>query len=214
MNELSDKRAQAALRERRAAIAGEITQPDRHLRHLREPIRRLDATLRLIDPNGDPKAIVGERLDKRVKPCGAGKLNRLILDALRRGERPMTTDEIVSSIVAGLGDGPDAAKGMTKSRQGQSGVSGAGCARGEAGRRRHDCRDRAGRSHAHHSRQLGPESHGGIRRRGLACAQTGDRLLTTRGRGAAGFRQADITRASGCNGRRPDLRRGRGRRVR
>jgi hypothetical protein len=113
MNELSDKRAQAALRERRAAIAGEITQPDRHLRHLREPIRRLDATLRLIDPNGDPKAIVGERLDKRVKPCGAGKLNRLILDALRRGERPMTTDEIVASIVAELGYGADAAKGMT-----------------------------------------------------------------------------------------------------
>src|SRR3954469_25579877 len=50
---------------------------------------------------------------KRVKLFGAGKLNRLILGALRRGERAMTTAEVVASIVAELGDGPEAAKGMT-----------------------------------------------------------------------------------------------------
>jgi hypothetical protein len=37
--------------------------------------------LQLFDPNGDPKAIVGKRPYKRVKLFGAGKLNRLILEA-------------------------------------------------------------------------------------------------------------------------------------
>jgi len=69
--------------------------------------------LRLFDPNGDPLKIVGKRPYKRVKLFGAGKLNRLILDAMRKGERPMTTGEIVASIVADLGYGADAAKGMT-----------------------------------------------------------------------------------------------------
>jgi hypothetical protein len=113
MNELSNKCALAALRERRAAIAGEIMQAERHLRHLRETIVHVDATLRLFDPNGDPLKIVGKRPYKRVKLFGAGKLDRLILDAMRKGERPMTTGEIVASIVAELGYGPDAAKGMT-----------------------------------------------------------------------------------------------------
>ena len=113
MNEHSNKYALAALRERRAAIAGEITQAERHLRHLRETIVHVDATLRLFDPNSDPLKIAGKRPYKRVKLFGAGKLNRLILDAMRKGERPMTTGEIVAAIVTELGYGADAAKGMT-----------------------------------------------------------------------------------------------------
>ncbi len=58
-------------------------------------------------------AIVGKRPYKRVKLFGAGKLNRLILDAMREGEQPMATGEIVAAIVAELGYGADAAKGMT-----------------------------------------------------------------------------------------------------
>ncbi len=84
-----------------------------HLRHLRETVIHVDATLRLCDPNGDPMAIVGKRPYKRVKLFGAGKLNRLILDAMREGEQPMATGEIVAAIVAELGYGADAAKGMT-----------------------------------------------------------------------------------------------------
>jgi hypothetical protein len=37
----------------------------------------------------------------------------MILDAMRRGDRPMGTGEIVASIVAELGYGAEAAKGMT-----------------------------------------------------------------------------------------------------
>ena len=63
----------------------------------------------------NPKAIRAKRPYKRVKLFGAGKLNRLILDAMRKDERPMTTLEIVAAIVAELNFGEDAARGM-KSR--------------------------------------------------------------------------------------------------
>ena len=75
----------------------------------------LDATRGLFDPEGNPKAIKAKRPYKRVILFGAGKLNRLILDALRKGERPMTTLEIVAAVVTDLNFGDDAAQGM-KSR--------------------------------------------------------------------------------------------------
>jgi hypothetical protein len=113
MNENGNRYAIAALRERRAALDGEIKECDRKLRYLREAIGHIDATLSLFDPNGDPKKITAKRPYKRVKLFASGKLGRLVLDALRRGARPMTTREIVASIVEKVGYGPDAAKGMS-----------------------------------------------------------------------------------------------------
>jgi len=60
----------------------------------------------------DPEEIRAKKPYRRTKLFGAGKLNRLILGALRRGERPMTTAEVVDSIVAELGYGEDAKAGM------------------------------------------------------------------------------------------------------
>ena len=113
MNELGNRYALAALKERRATIDGEIKEATRKLRYLRDALIHIDATLTLFDPNGDPKAITAKRPYHKVKLFGSGKLNRLVMDALRRGARPMTTPEIVASIVAELGYGPDAAKGMS-----------------------------------------------------------------------------------------------------
>ena len=113
MNENSNKYALAALRERRAAIGGEITLTERKLRYLRESLKHIDGTLRLFDPDADPKDIAAKRPYKRVKLFGKGKLNNLILDALRVGARPMSLAEIVGAIIATLGYGEDASKGMT-----------------------------------------------------------------------------------------------------
>ena len=115
MNDNGNRYALHALRERRASIDGEMRECERRLRYLREMIGHLDATLALFDPDGNPKAIKAKRPYKRVKLFGAGKLNRLILDALRKAERPLTTLEIVAAVVAELGFGVDAEKGM-KSR--------------------------------------------------------------------------------------------------
>lgn len=113
MNELGNKYAIAALRERRAEIAGEITSIERRLRDLRESLVHVDGTLRLFDPSMDPSRIAPKRPYKRVKLFGAGKLNRLILDALRDATGPMTTREVITAIVAQLGYGEDAAKAMS-----------------------------------------------------------------------------------------------------
>jgi hypothetical protein len=113
MNENGNRYALAALKERRAAIDGEMRECERKLRHLRETLGHLDATLALFDPEGNPKAIKAKRPYKRVKLFGAGQLGRLILDALRRGARPMTTGEVIESVVSGLGYDGAAAVGMS-----------------------------------------------------------------------------------------------------
>ncbi len=112
MNALSNQYALHAIRERRAELAGEVRDLESRLRHLRESLAHVDATLRMFDPDADPSNIRAKRPFKRVKLFGAGKLNRMILGALRKAERPLSTLEVVDAVVADMGFGPDAAKGM------------------------------------------------------------------------------------------------------
>lgn len=112
MNHLGNKYAVAALRERRAALAGEIAQLESRVRHLKESLVHVDGALGLFDPDGNPTAIKDKKPRKRVKLFGAGRLNQLVLDALRRGARPMRTQEVIADIVADLRYGPEAAEGM------------------------------------------------------------------------------------------------------
>ena len=104
--------ALAALRVRRAGLSGELTRLERQIRHIKATMVHVDATLRLFDPDVDPEAIPSKRPYVRTKLFGAGKLNRLILSAMRKGSRPMTTAEVVDGIVAELGYGDDAASGL------------------------------------------------------------------------------------------------------
>lgn len=113
MEPLSNQYALAALKERRATIAGEISSIEDRLRYLRQMAQAVDHTIRLFNPNIDPGSIPPKKPYKRVKLFGAGELNRLILNALRKGGRPMTTGEVTDAIVAELGHGPDAKRGMT-----------------------------------------------------------------------------------------------------
>lgn len=112
MTDNGNRYALAALKERRAAIDGELRECERRVRYLREALGHLDATLSLFDPEGNPKAIKAKRPYKRVKLFGSGQLGRLILDALRKGGRPMTTTEIIEAVVTQLGYDGAAAAGM------------------------------------------------------------------------------------------------------
>ncbi len=112
MNENGNRYAIHALKERRATIDGEMRECERKLRYLREALTHLDATLALFDPDGNPKAIRAKRPYKRVKLFGAGKLSRLILDALRTAERPLSAPEVTAAVVAELDYGPEASAGM------------------------------------------------------------------------------------------------------
>lgn len=104
--------ALAALRERRAELASQLTETQRRLRYLQDAIAHLDGELRLFNSDLDPASIPAKKPYKRVKLFGQGKLNRMILDVLRVAERPLATLEVVDLVVANAGFGPDAAAGM------------------------------------------------------------------------------------------------------
>ncbi len=84
----ANKYALAAIRERRAELSG-ITSLESRLRHLRCSLVHVDATLRLFAPDADPEEIRAKKPYRRTKLFGAGKLNRLILGALRRVARQL-----------------------------------------------------------------------------------------------------------------------------
>lgn len=62
MNEKGNKYAIAALRDKRATIASEIVQLERQLRHKRENLVHVDATLAILDPDSNPEAIPNNRV--------------------------------------------------------------------------------------------------------------------------------------------------------
>ena len=111
MENLGNKYALCALRERRSELAGELITLERKLRGIREAMSHVDGVLRLFDPEADPKAIKAKPY-RRVKLFGQGKLNRMILDALRATGRPMSTAEVTAAVGAAQGFGEAAAKGL------------------------------------------------------------------------------------------------------
>jgi hypothetical protein len=98
----------AALKDRRATLAGEIESFKQGITDREEMLSHLDATLRALDPSYRADTVAPKKL-RRVKLFGGGELNRLILDALRKGEgKPLTNVEIAAAIVAAKGYGEEA----------------------------------------------------------------------------------------------------------
>jgi hypothetical protein len=98
----------AALKDRRATLAGEIEQFKQGIHDREEMLAHLDATLRALDPSYRADTVAPKRI-RRVKLFGGGELNRLILDALRKGDgKPLTNVEIAAAIVAAKGYGEEA----------------------------------------------------------------------------------------------------------
>jgi len=97
----------AALKDRRATLAGEIESFKQGITDREEMLSHLDATLRALDPSYRADTVAPKKL-RRVKLFGGGELNRLILDALRRGGKPLTNVEIAAAIVTAKGYGEEA----------------------------------------------------------------------------------------------------------
>lgn len=103
----------AALKDRRATMAGEVVQFKRAIRHREEQLAHLDASLRVLDPTYRADTVPPKRL-RQVKLFGQGELNRLILDALRRANgKPLSNPEIAKAIVAAKGYGEAALPALT-----------------------------------------------------------------------------------------------------
>jgi hypothetical protein len=107
MNDKGNRYALAALKDKRASLASEIIQLERQIRHRKEALVHVDATLRLLDPDLHVEGIPNKRSAKRIKLFRQGELGRLILGAIREAEKPLHASEIVSAIIkaGGHGDG-------------------------------------------------------------------------------------------------------------
>ena len=108
MNDKGNRYALSALRDKRAVLASEIVQLERQLRHRKEALGHVDATLRLLDPSVDIDSIPTKRPRKRVKLFRQGELGRMILKAMREADAPISTQEITSAILAAGGHGESA----------------------------------------------------------------------------------------------------------
>ena len=107
-----DRYALSALKNRRATIASEIVSLERQMRHCKEALVHVDATLRLLDESIDIDAIPNKRPPRRVKLFRQGELGRMILDALRNADRPLATAEIVTALLEAGGHGDSARRAV------------------------------------------------------------------------------------------------------
>jgi len=108
-----DRYALSALTKRRALLAAEIVQLERQLRHRKESLGHVDATLKLLDPSIETAAIPNKRLPRRVKLFRQGELGRLILGALRKAEVPLSTAQIATAVLDAGGHGEAARPTVT-----------------------------------------------------------------------------------------------------
>jgi len=112
MNDKGNRYALAALKDKRATIASEIVQLERQLRHLRESLVHVDATLRLLDDSIEPGDIRPKRAPRRIKLFRQGELGRMILGALRDAQGELSTAQIVTALLEAGGHGEGARRAM------------------------------------------------------------------------------------------------------
>lgn len=110
MNEKSNKYAIGALKRRRAEIDGELEACRRRVESLTEAIVHLDASIALLDPSYDAASVRPKRTYRQARLFGGKKLTSLILDALRRAERALATQEVVAAIADGNASAPNVRK--------------------------------------------------------------------------------------------------------
>jgi hypothetical protein len=102
MTDLGNKYAVAALRNKRAVLAGEIAKLEKTLEWKRHQLVHLDATLALFG-EGDPDSIKPVKPYKRIALFKQGELSQHVRESLRRGGKPMLLSEVVESVVKELG---------------------------------------------------------------------------------------------------------------
>ena len=103
MNDLSNKYALAALKRKRAAFAGEILDYKKKIKWREEQLKHLDATIRVFEPDFDIESIPASRPQKRVKLFRQGELGRMLLDALRKADEPLSSREIAAEVIQAMG---------------------------------------------------------------------------------------------------------------
>jgi hypothetical protein len=113
MENLGNKYALAALKDRRATLAGQIYDLKKRLAVAQTQLDHIDACLTIFEYEGDPAAIPKHLPRRRVKLFRQGELGRLIVDALRRAGKPLGTHEIATALLEAGGHGEAARPSLT-----------------------------------------------------------------------------------------------------
>src|SRR4029077_15058583 len=94
--------AVAALKHKRATLAGEVATLEKTLEWKRSQLVHVDATLALFG-HGDPDSIKAVKPYKRVPLFKQGELSQLVREVLRESGKPMLLSEVVGGVVKELG---------------------------------------------------------------------------------------------------------------
>ncbi|MGZ8250376.1 MAG: hypothetical protein ACXWUF_20335 [Methylomagnum sp.] len=105
----------SALVAKRAEIAGLIAHHRKEVARLSEEAKTLDATIKLFEPGYRTQSIKPKRYQKKNSFFKHGEAHRMILDALRESENPITTHQIAKSIMTIKGIGADSEKDLQAS---------------------------------------------------------------------------------------------------
>ena len=95
----------SGLMAKRAELAGQIESMQRELRELVATIGHIDASIRVFDPNADLDDIK-PRLPPRFQAF-KGEIARLVLNALRKSDKPLPVSDLTLIVAAGRGINPD-----------------------------------------------------------------------------------------------------------
>src|SRR5436305_3226665 len=110
---LSNKYAFAALRGKRAEIAGRIAALKRQIARHKVELAKLDGVIRLFDPAYQVGDIPARRAKQRSNLFKQGELGRLILDCLRKAGERLPTAAIVAYVADAIGQ-PEAKAVLAK----------------------------------------------------------------------------------------------------
>jgi hypothetical protein len=89
----------SALSNKRAELAGIVSQLERQLAQQQSNLAHLDATMRLFDPDIRPNKIRAKQQRARSIWFRPGECLRLIYDELREAVQPMTTPQLAERII-------------------------------------------------------------------------------------------------------------------
>lgn len=96
----------AALKDKRAELAGLIADLEKRINGHRADLVYLDATLRMFAPDTEAAEIRPKAVRRRSAWFGKGECGRLVYGILRTAARPMTSREIAEALMAGRGLDP------------------------------------------------------------------------------------------------------------
>jgi len=91
--------ALAALKRQRGETAGRIVELKKKLEWAEQQLVHLDSTLKIFDPQAKPDQIPTAR-PKRMKLFKQGELSGTLIDALRKAGCPISTEELVTAVLA------------------------------------------------------------------------------------------------------------------